>query len=154
MDKSNAFQTEAPKLQKALHNASAACVTTKQHLLTRHTATFAHLYNTREVPNASISRQGVWGPQQGLGRDTQGQRDGVLFQHMLNQLPCSHTSSPGSVLQPPFIIPKQSGSIWGITGGFLVTGTLSRTDTKPIAWIIPSCVCKNVTTYSPNAAAA
>lgn len=43
---------------------------TKQHLLTRHGATFAHLYNTRGVPNGSISRQGVWGPQQGLGRDT------------------------------------------------------------------------------------
>lgn len=148
MDNSNAFQTEAPKLQKG----SAACLTTKQHLLTRHAATFAHLYNTREVPNGSISRQGVWGPQQGLGRDTQGQRDGVLFQHMLNQLPRSHTSSPGSQLQPPSIIPKQSGSIWGITGGFPVTGTLSRTDTKPTVWIIPSCVCKNVATYAPKAA--
>lgn len=37
------------------------------HLLTRHAAVYAHIYNTRGVPNGSISRQGVWGPQQGPG---------------------------------------------------------------------------------------
>lgn len=45
-----------------------------QHLLTRHAAAFAHLYNTRGVPNGSISRQGVRGPQRGPGERQPGSK--------------------------------------------------------------------------------
>lgn len=37
------------------------------------------------------------------------------------------------MLQPPLVIPKQSGSIWRVSGGFLVTVTLGRTVAKPVA---------------------
>lgn len=41
------FRLKLPKPQKKLHNTSAAR-RQKQHLLTRHAATFAHLYTTHE----------------------------------------------------------------------------------------------------------
>lgn len=86
------FRLKLPKPQKKLHNTSAAHAMTKAASANQTRSHIcALIHNTRGVPSGSISRQGVWGPQQGLGRDTQGQRDGVLFQHMLNQLPRSHT---------------------------------------------------------------